>query len=69
MWFGVGFALAYTALDELHAGFGQTLLALVPLLALLFAVLHRQERLGLDGARRCAGGGARRGDHDRRVPR
>ena len=69
MSFGVGFALAYTALDELHAGFGQTLLALVPLLALLFAALHRQERLGWTARRRCAGGGARRGDHDRRVAR
>jgi drug/metabolite transporter (DMT)-like permease len=44
--FGAAFALAYYSLVELHAGFGQTVLALVPLLALLLAVLHRQERLG-----------------------
>lgn len=44
--FGAAFALAYYSLVELHAGFGQTLLALVPLLALLLAVLQRQERLG-----------------------
>jgi len=43
--FGAGFALAYYALVELHAGFGQTLLALVPLATLLLAVLHREERL------------------------
>ena len=43
--FGGAFALAYYALVELHAGFGQTLLALVPLLALLLAVLQRQEQV------------------------
>jgi drug/metabolite transporter (DMT)-like permease len=43
--FGAAFGLAYHALVELHAGLGQTLLALVPLATLLFAVLQRQERL------------------------
>lgn len=42
--FGGAFALAYYALVRLHAGFGQTLLALVPLATLLLAVLQRQER-------------------------
>jgi len=45
--FGVTFALAYYALVELHAGFGQILLALVPLLTLLLAVVEGQERLRL----------------------
>lgn len=43
--FGATFALAYYALVELHAGFGQIILALVPLLTLLLAVAQRQERL------------------------
>ena len=43
--FGATYALAYYALVELHAGFGQILLALVPLLTLLLAVAERQERL------------------------
>jgi len=43
--FGAPFALAYYALVRLHAGFGQTLLALVPLATLLLAVIQRQERL------------------------
>lgn len=43
--FGGAFALAYYALLELHAGFGQLLLALVPLATLLVAVTWRQERL------------------------
>ena len=43
--FGAGFALAYYALVELHAGFGQILLALVPLITLLLVVVQRQERL------------------------
>jgi drug/metabolite transporter (DMT)-like permease len=43
--FGGAFALAYYALVRVHAGFGQTLLALVPLATLLLAVLQRQERL------------------------
>lgn len=43
--FGAAFALAYYALVEIHAGFGQTLLALVPLATLMLAVAQRQERL------------------------
>ena len=43
--FGAAFALAYYALLRLHAGLGQTLLALVPLATLLLAVAQRQERL------------------------
>jgi drug/metabolite transporter (DMT)-like permease len=43
--FGGAFALAYYALVQLHAGFGQILLALVPLATLLLAVLQREERL------------------------
>jgi drug/metabolite transporter (DMT)-like permease len=43
--FGGAFALAYYALVRVHAGFGQTLLALVPLATLLLAVIQRQERL------------------------
>jgi drug/metabolite transporter (DMT)-like permease len=42
--FGGAFALAYYALVELHAGFGQVLLALVPLATLLLAVVQGQER-------------------------
>ena len=45
--FGAAFGLAYYALVELHAGFGQILLALVPLATLLLAVLQGQERLRL----------------------
>jgi drug/metabolite transporter (DMT)-like permease len=43
--FGGAFGFAYYALVRLHAGLGQTLLALVPLATLLLAVLQRQERL------------------------
>jgi drug/metabolite transporter (DMT)-like permease len=43
--FGAAFALAYYGLVRLHAGFGQTLLALVPLLTLILAVAWRQESL------------------------
>ena len=45
--FGIGgaFALAYYGLVEIHAGLGQTLLALVPLATLFLAVLQRQEAL------------------------
>jgi drug/metabolite transporter (DMT)-like permease len=43
--FGVAFALAYYGLQRIHAGLGQTLLAIVPLATLLLAVLQRQERL------------------------
>lgn len=45
--FGGAFAFAYYALVRIHAGLGQTLLALVPLATLLLAVLQRQERLRL----------------------
>jgi drug/metabolite transporter (DMT)-like permease len=44
---GVAFALAYYALVHLHAGLGQTLLAIVPLATLLLAVIQRQERFRL----------------------
>lgn len=43
--FGGAFSFAYYALVRIHAGLGQTLLALVPLATLLLAVLHGQERL------------------------
>ena len=47
--FGAAFALAYYGFVEVHAGLGQTLLAVVPLATLLLAVLQRQERLRLSG--------------------
>jgi len=43
--FGMAFALFYYGMLRVHAGLGQVLLALVPLFALLLAVLWRQERL------------------------
>jgi drug/metabolite transporter (DMT)-like permease len=43
--FGGAFALAYYGFVRVHAGLGQTLLALVPLATLLLAVTWRQERL------------------------
>lgn len=43
--FGGAFGLYYYALVRVHAGLGQTLLALVPLATLLLAVVQRQERL------------------------
>jgi len=43
--FGGAFSFAYYALVRVHAGLGQTLLALVPLATMLLAVLQRQERL------------------------
>jgi drug/metabolite transporter (DMT)-like permease len=43
--FGGAFAFAFYALVELEAGFGQILLAIVPLLTLLLAVGQRLERL------------------------
>jgi drug/metabolite transporter (DMT)-like permease len=46
--FGGAFALAYYALVQLHAGFGQILLALVPLATLVLAVLEREERLRVE---------------------
>jgi drug/metabolite transporter (DMT)-like permease len=45
--FGRAFAFAYYALVRIHAGLGQTLLALVALATLLLAVAQRQERLSL----------------------
>jgi drug/metabolite transporter (DMT)-like permease len=45
--FGGAFSFAYYALVRIHAGLGQTLLALVPLATLLLAVLQRQERVRL----------------------
>ena len=45
--FGGAFSFAYYALLRIHAGLGQTLLALVPLVTLLLAVVVRQERLRL----------------------
>lgn len=43
--FSGAFGLYYYALVRVHAGLGQTLLALVPLATLLLAVVQRQERL------------------------
>lgn len=43
--FGAAFAFSYYALVRIHAGFGQTILALVPLVTLALAVAWRQERL------------------------
>ncbi len=43
--FAGAFSLAYYALVDIHAGLGQTLLALVPLATLLLAVAEREERL------------------------
>jgi drug/metabolite transporter (DMT)-like permease len=45
--FAGSFGLAYIALVNLHAGLAQTLLASVPLMTLLLAVIARQERLHL----------------------
>ena len=45
--FGGAFSLTYYALVRIHAGLGQTLLALVPLATLLLAVVQRQERMRL----------------------
>ncbi|MFE9259134.1 DMT family transporter [Streptomyces sp. NPDC006879] len=42
--FGLAFALAYYALEYIHAGLGQTVLALVPLATLLLAIAQHQER-------------------------
>jgi drug/metabolite transporter (DMT)-like permease len=43
--FGAGFAFTYYGLVRIHAGLGQTVMALVPLVTLLLAVLQHQERL------------------------
>lgn len=45
--FAGAFGFAYLALVHIHAGLGQTLLALVPLATLLLAVVQRQERLSI----------------------
>jgi drug/metabolite transporter (DMT)-like permease len=47
LFFGGAFSFTYYALLDIHAGLGQTLLALVPLATLLLAVLQRQEHLRL----------------------
>jgi drug/metabolite transporter (DMT)-like permease len=47
--FGAAFALAYYGFVEVHAGLGQTLLAVVPLATLFLAVLQRQEHLRVSG--------------------
>ena len=44
--FAGAFGFYYYALVQIHAGLGQTLLALVPLATLLLAAAQRQERLG-----------------------
>ena len=43
--FGAAFGLAYYGFVRVHAGLGQTIVALVPLMTLLLAVAQRQERL------------------------
>jgi drug/metabolite transporter (DMT)-like permease len=43
--FGAAFGLMYYAFVRIHAGLGQTLLALVPLATLLLAIAQRQERV------------------------
>jgi drug/metabolite transporter (DMT)-like permease len=47
--FAIAFSLAYYGLVQIQAGFGQTILALMPLFTLLLAVAHRQERITLAG--------------------
>ncbi|THV33495.1 DMT family transporter [Glycomyces buryatensis] len=42
--FGVTFSLAYYALVYIHAGLGQTILSMVPLVTLLLSVGQRQEQ-------------------------
>ncbi len=51
--FGGAFAFAYYALVRMHAGFGQILLALVPLATLLLAVLWRQEHFRVTALAGC----------------
>jgi drug/metabolite transporter (DMT)-like permease len=45
--FAATFALVYYAFLELHAGFGQIIFALVPLLAVLLAAIQGEEKLRL----------------------
>jgi len=47
--FGVAYALLYYALVRLPAGTVSVIMASVPLVTLVFAVLHRQERFSLRG--------------------
>ena len=47
LFFGFGFAFAFYALVDLDPGFASIILATGPLLTLLFAVAHGQERLRL----------------------
>jgi drug/metabolite transporter (DMT)-like permease len=47
--FGVAYAFLYFALTRLQVGVTSVIMALVPLLTLTFAVLHRQERFSLRG--------------------
>jgi drug/metabolite transporter (DMT)-like permease len=57
--FALSYALIYYGLQAAHAGPGQVILAVVPLLTLLLAVAQRQERFsarGLVGALVAAGG-------------
>jgi drug/metabolite transporter (DMT)-like permease len=42
--FGVSYAFIYWGLVQISAGLGQVILAVVPLLTFVFAILHRQER-------------------------
>lgn len=42
--FGLAFAFAFWSLQTITAGMAMVILALTPLLTLLFAILHRQER-------------------------
>lgn len=57
--FGGAYAFAYLAIRDLGPGFAQVALAIVPLMTLLLAVAHRQERFrweGLVGAALAAAG-------------
>jgi drug/metabolite transporter (DMT)-like permease len=47
--FGLAYGLLYFALVELTAGTTSVIMASVPLITLLLAVLHRQERLSMRG--------------------
>lgn len=47
--FGAGFGLIYWGLVRAHAGFGQVLIACLPLITLGLAVAHRQERFRWEG--------------------
>lgn len=47
--FGVGYAFLYFALTRLQVGTASVIMALLPLLTLIFAVLHGQERFSWRG--------------------